>query len=179
MIRVFKSLSAALALSFFVSQAQAAVLTFDDANLYAYDQVQTYGGLSFTKGGDYLFFWDGSSPNGNGTRALISLGPVTITRTGGGIFDLLSLQLALSFYIASASEEVTINGAPVTLTQGLTTFSPNLIGVSSVTITGLSGGYFLADNLEVELSAVPVPASLPLLAAGLAGLGLLRRRKSA
>lgn len=178
----FRSLLGAAALGLAASTASAAVLTFDDYTSVDLEQTSIeYRGLTFTKtlGNGYQYVWDGSSPNSNGTNALIyGYGSgVTITRTGGGLFSLLNLDMAISWYNSQATESVMINGTAFTLTQGLTELTTNLFGVSQVTISGSGAGYWLADNVT---AAVPLPAGLPLLAAGLAGLGLLaRRRKTA
>lgn len=154
--------------------------------------LSTMGGLTFAHdNGIFMAVWDGTSPNSNGTNNLIfspfSLGSgnMTITKTGGGVFDLLSFDMVISWYNSNPNEVVFVNGSPLNLTQTLTNFAVNLIGVSSVTISniGVNGSYWSADNFNVNVgvSDVPVPAALPLLAAGLAGLGYAgrRRRKTA
>ncbi len=47
-------------------------------------------------------------------------------------------------------------------------------GIASFTIAQSSGGF---DNLEFDLAPVPLPASLPLLLAGLGGIAVMRRKK--
>ena len=176
--------------------AEAAVLTFDDLTaptdpLTAFD----YGGLTFSTAtgcgmidvtdAGCMYLWDGSSPNSNGTNNLIfsDLGrgqTVTITQTGGGVFDFLGLDMSLSWLTSTALANVTINGTAYSLGQGITTLATNLFGVTSVSISGLStdaSGYWLADNINTGAPApVPLPASLPLMLAALAAMGLLARR---
>jgi PEP-CTERM motif len=145
------------------------------------------GGLDFTApaincgASPYLFVWDGSSPNGNGTPALIygyGAGTyVDITRTGGGTFNLSSVDMTISWYDGNASEVITVNGSPITLVQGLQTYNLNLSNVTSVAFSGMpsNGGYWLMDN--VVYNTTPEPGTLALLGSGmLAGLGVVRRK---
>jgi hypothetical protein len=187
-MNAFKYLIAAASLAVTVSAADATVLTFDDyspAPDFTYPTVINYGGLTFTADPASVgvqSVWDSNSPNSNGTNNLIyGYGAgITITQTGGGVFDLLSLDMSISWYDANLTEDIFINGTLYTLGQGIASLTTNLLGVSSVTITGLSDGYWLADNIETSASAVPVPASLPLLLVALGGLGVAaRRRKTA
>jgi hypothetical protein len=66
--------------------------------------------------------------------------------------------------------------------KGLQTFVVNAIGVQAVKITGVStpGTWLQMDNIVLNapvVSAIPVPAALPMFLSGLAGLAALRRRK--
>ncbi len=142
--------------------AFATTVTFDDAaGNSIVDQAQSVfsdQGLTFTNSGTYMYVWDGGSPNGNGTNANIFAGFSTgdfesITRTGGGAFDLVSLDLAISWYDANPTEIITVNGAPLTITQTLTTYTLNLLGVTQVDISGVpsNGGYWLADNVTTSV----------------------------
>ncbi len=65
-----------------------------------------------------------------------------------------------------------INGTPLTISNVLTTYTLNLLGVSQVTISGLNdpgGAYWLADNLNY--SATPLPSTWLMLLSGFLGLG--------
>lgn len=148
------------------------------------------GGLTFTEGGFVgLGIWDGSSPNSNGTNNLIFTdgfggGNVTITRTGGGTFDLFSIDLVVSWYSGLANDTVLLNGVPQDITSTLTTYVLNLTGITSFTISGLindaNAGYWSADNIVYDVVApIPVPAALPLMLVALGGLGLVARRRQA
>ena len=167
----------------------AATIDFDSAQgsavLYQYQGSVAIDGLTFSYPGyfspGFLTVWDGGSPNSNGTNNLI-LGystavPVTITRTGGGTFDLSSIELAISFYSAATTANILVNGNPLAIDTTLTAYALGLTNVSSVTITGIADGYWTADNLVWESASVPEPATLLLLCVAGAGSAVRRRRR--
>lgn len=180
---------APLALGFAVvaPMAQATVVDFNnEVPLITYSSFSS-GGLTFTTG-SFFGIWDGNSPNSNGTNNLIfsdgfGSSEVTITRTGGGTFDLLSIDLVVSWYSGFANDTVLLNGIPQDITSTLTTYVLNLTGITSFTISGLindpNDGYWSADNIVYDVAAIPVPATLPLMLLALGGLGVVVRRRSA
>ena len=185
----------ALCLAMTAPMAQATVVDFNsDPAPGQGDGSYSSGGLTFTEDGSFgLGIWDSSSPNSNGTNNLIfsdfgGSGSVTITLTGGGIFDLISLDIATSWYSDVSPNGVTINGTPLAISSSLMTYVVNLFGVSSVTISGLdddfgstfgNSGYWTVDNIVYQASVVPVPAALPLMVLALGGLGLVASRRRA
>lgn len=174
-----------------VSRAEAGLVTFDDAqgNSLLYNTFYVGGsfsdqGLTFTHlaGNGFMIVWDGTSPNSNGTNNNIFGFSDTerITLTGGGAFNLLSIDMAISWYDSNPTETIFINGNPYTLTQNLTTLNVNLMNVTSVDITGFGSGYWTADNFNFQV-AVPVPGSLTMAGIGavcLLGYSRLRRRSA-
>jgi hypothetical protein len=179
-------LSLALALGLTFGSAHAAMVTFNGQSQNAgfAPFAVSSGGLDFAVGGDfYGGIWDSSSPNSNGTDNFIyssspSAGALTITKTGGGLFSLNSIEMAISWYDSNPTENILVNGNLLQLTQSLTTYNLNLSNVSAVTITGFgSGVYWMADNIVYDSNRVPEPGTLALLGLGLAGLASSMRRK--
>lgn len=119
--------------------AHAGVVTFDSHPTLQFASTSD-GGLDFASGSGVAYIFGAVSPNSNGTPNLIlGFGPndsVTITKTGGGLFDLNSIDMAISWYANTSADVITINGDALTITDKLTTYNLGLLGVSSVTITG-------------------------------------------
>jgi hypothetical protein len=170
--------------------ANAGTVTFDDSvgnsllfTQFIAGQGFTDQGLTFTVGSSGLeYVWSGDSPNSNGTNNLIfGFGPSDsdiITLAGGGAFNLISMDIAISWYDPNSTDTITINGSPLTITTTLTTYALNLDGVTSVVISGLGSGagYWTADN--VAYSAVPEPSTWAMMLVGFGGLGFLGYRRS-
>lgn len=176
-----------LSVALLVSVAGAATVDFDSYTpLDACSSTISVGGLDFTGNGincssNYMYVWDGSSPNGNGTPALIFAGfgtgaTMTMSLTGGGAFTLNSVDMTISWYDSNPSEMITANGNPIMLMQMLMTYSLNITG-TSITFTDVpsGSGYWLMDN--VVYNTTPEPGTIALLGSGmLAGIGFLRRK---
>lgn len=119
-----------------------------------------------------------------GTNGLLFAGDAplvaTITKTGGGAFDLISIDFTLSFYPSFPTEAITVNGAPLVLVQGLQTYNLNLMGVTQVEISGtVSGTYWLADNVVFDqVAAVPEPSTWAMMILGFAGVGFMTYRRN-
>ncbi|MGZ0019079.1 PEP-CTERM sorting domain-containing protein [Nitrosomonas sp. wSCUT-2] len=149
-------------------------------------------GFTFTNHGGFMVIEDSSIPNSNGTNSLTfspfgppvvegSIGPhVEITRTGGGVFDLISIDMTIStcgWNGCDATEKIFINGSPIVITQGMQTFTLGLTGVSIVKIFGTviaDSTYWALDNVVVA-TPVPEPETYIMLLIGLSLMSFTMR----
>lgn len=129
---------------------------------------------------------------------------LTMTQLGGGSFSLHSLDLAeMGFLLGDAAGSVRVTGIGATTSTmdieldfifdgpgPLSDFQTVLFGAEWANLTSLifRGGpgsascddcLFGLDNIEVDITPVPEPASLTLLGVGLASLGVRRWRRRA
>jgi len=203
---------AGAAILWLAGTAQAAVITFDDIpnTVNAIQTSVSSTGYDFS--GLHFHIIDSVDPRlvrNTSTSYLAAeasgnLGrPVTMTKTGGGTFNLNRVDIA----------ELWLPGDPlndffevlITANQfggGLFSMAVALDGIrdgtggvadfqlvnfggwtnlTDVTFTGRNGAGFFGDysidNIEVDAAAVPEPASLTLLAMGSLGLAAIRRRR--
>jgi hypothetical protein len=113
---------------------------------------------------------------------------IRMSAVGGAPFSLTSMDLADTYNVGQVDAveflftfaDNTTSPGLVTLdaTPGLQTAVFNLANLISVEWVIPSGGYGAqVDNIVADVSAVPVPAALPLFASALAGLGLFGARR--
>jgi PEP-CTERM motif len=179
----------ALLLVLGLGSAKASEVTFDDgANVR--DSFYTSladQGLTFTNHANgVMALWEGNSPGSNGTNNLIytasATGFVAITLTGGGQFNLHSLDLAVSWDNIAPTDTVIINGTPLAISTADTTYTLNLDNVSEVDISGLvsqgpNGVWWTADDLTFTVAAVPEPSTWAMMILGFLGVGLMAYRR--
>ena len=191
-----KHLAAALALGLAATGASATVLTFDELTSYKYGDdmpltgdmhydgknlVYTQSGFQLTlnapnstsgqshvgdAGDTQTYNWHDAMENGMGTY-------VTLTRVGGGLFDLTAFDYATEGF------DVSVDGTFLASLEGYGSWNTQLAGIGELRLTGAPYGYNFIDNVDVEAAqaAVPLPGALALMLGGLAAGAVTRRRK--
>ena len=200
MIHTIKAAAAIALLGGFCTASQAITVDFNDlttatagatkagtgGNALA-GSVYTGGGLTFTSDADLQRWGAGDAENADAPLATLYKSEVTpplvVTRSAGGKFDLVSLQLAeadnsvlgadVTFSYTndngSFSQTLTIPGV-----AGLHTYVINQPGLTSFSLGEVD---YQLDNVVYNLPAIPEPGTLALMLAGLLGLGALRRQQ--
>ena len=179
--------------------AQASLVTFDpideQGSTLAMGDAISAMGFSFTQANDSpatlfagnlvgAYASNGSNSLFAGNRAEITLG-----RTAGGVFNLISLALGggnlgdtsswagmLQLVGLTADNTTLVSNLLLDpMSTGLAQVDLNWLNLTQLSFRGANGDYSLDD---LQLQAVPEPAGVGLLMAGLAALRLSRRRRA-
>ena len=186
------------------TSTQATVVDFESVPGIQFASEIDADGFSFDFNADGWFIGDPSlavclSCADNGTNILGAAGDrdgiparVEVTQIGGAAFDIVGFDAATlntrAFNTLGYTADLLGGGTAIgsfDIDGVFETFALGLQDVLSITFfSGSSGSYntegFALDNIDTNrISVVPVPASLPLLLAGLGGLGLASRRRKA
>jgi hypothetical protein len=172
------------ALAFGAGAASAATVTVTiDFGTVRGGVASPYVEDGFEIAGDFLFL-GGESPDilmtlDSGTRLL------TVTRSGGGTFSLVGFDYRCLTSFVDCVFSVTGGLAP--FSASASAGDNSLITVRPTGFTDLDSLFFtldtgvaLIDNIVLRYedpAVIPLPAGLPLLAAGLGALGLMARRR--
>jgi hypothetical protein len=193
-----KAILAALALGVAAANAGATVLTFDGLTDMMYGDGFPLAANMYYDGANLVYEESGyrltlNAPGADAGAAHVGDGTfdaqtynwhdgfengadtyVTLTRVGGGQFNLLGFD-----YYTDGSA-LSADGGLLGFLADAGTWDTALNGITELRLT--SGAYNAIDNVSVEAAtssaAVPLPGTLPLLMGGVAAFGLARRRRS-
>ena len=170
------------------SVAQAALVTFNNPSVIDIDpntNVASYNEAGFTFSGEAASFLplDGIGSGGSGGMFVLANRLLKLTASSGGLFSLQSLDFGLSDLQSATT-------APSLLIEGLLADSSllsqtlplgTLANFRFANWTGLQEVRFSANTDFVldNVNAVPEPASLALVALGIAGMAATRRKRAA
>ena len=161
--------------------APTTTITFNEVALATGDSVtnQFAGfGVTFTPGVSY-FSSVSPRPNFSGAAAIDFFGAPVSIKFGQAVTD---MSAAMTANFGGATFTTFLNGVQVEeFTSSLDLSANNFYGFTGslfdeVALTPTGSTSVAIDNLSFTVAPVPVPASLPLLAAGLLGIGIMARR---
>ena len=166
--------------------AQAALVTFNNPSLIDTDpatNVARYNEAGFTFSGDSASFLplDSIGSGGSGGLFVLANSLLKLTASSGGLFNLQSLDFGLSdLQDATLSPSLRVEGSLADNSVLMQTLGLGALANFGFTgWTGLQEVRFSANTNFVldNVSAVPEPTSLALLALGIAGVGVSRRSR--
>lgn len=196
--------AAALSACAWTADAAVQVLDFDDlakagtGRDYIAGPSFDYGGFTFTSAyseSPHFLIWqqdavENADPDGGTFAHRWDRFPMTISRTDGSLFDLISFDFADIFNSgARANNNMTLtygDGRTESLSAtsdglaGLQTLSLNRSGLTSISIAANPYEWWQIDNFTVgSAAAVPEPATWAMMIVGFGGIGTtLRRRRT-
>jgi hypothetical protein len=187
---------AGLAISVIASQASATVVNFNSLGPGAAQFGPEYqeGGLTFTSSDpqstSFGNWGSGTSENADPTGATLfpnwTLTTMTVALTGGGTFDLASIDLAdvinlgisgprsFTYVDSGGSHSLVLN---LDDTPGLQTFALNLNDISSFSLPQDPAFTFQIDNIVFNEAAVPELSTWAMMILGFAGVGFMAYRR--